>query len=137
MTVESGFRRRVAGILRDSGFFVQAIENEVGPGVPDVWYVVEATQRWLELKYIQQMPKKAETSVFRSLNHGLEKEQVNWIELCINKGGKAAVLIGYKNEYFLIPGYMARLVNDFTETELRKFTVTKAAMIEALKSKGF
>jgi hypothetical protein len=130
--IESGFRRKVTSILRDAGFFVQTIETETGPGVPDLWWVKGGISGWLELKLIQTFPIREKTAVFKSMNHPLSNEQINWISLCLRKGGKADILVGYKLEYFFVPGSSADFMNHFTESDLRKFKLTKEQLKEKL-----
>lgn len=123
--IESGLRRKVAGLLREAGFFVQTIETETGPGVPDMWWVKDGKSGWIELKLVQNIPVRPTTAVFKSMNHPLSTEQVNWISLCLTFGGRADILVGYKTEYFLIPGKQVEQVNGFTESALRNYKVSR------------
>jgi hypothetical protein len=134
MAVESALRQRVCRMLRDSGFMVQPIETgAIVEGVPDVWYCHEGIAGWLELKKVQEMPKKPTTAVFKSLNHPLSNEQANWIYMARRHGSRADILVAYERDYFLVPGGVAESFNDFTEGMLRCFQTTKHEVIMALK----
>lgn len=146
---KNGFRQKVASLLRQGGFFVQTIETETGPGVPDVWYThplhtreagttgvlqgVQSTSGWLELKVVQAIPTRPTTSLFKSLNHDLSIEQANWIDLCLRFGTKADILVAYKQEMFLVPGRYNENFNELTYSELRKFIVSKEQLVQLLR----
>lgn len=135
--IESGLRQKVAKLLRDNGFFVQTIETETGPGVPDLWWLHKGVAGWLELKHVKQMPARATTKVFASLNYNLSNEQSNWIDLCLRNLGKADILVGYKTEYFLVPGRFHDRFNSFTETDLRVFKISRDRLIIILLERGY
>lgn len=124
MAVESGLRQRIAELLRIQGFFVQSIESETNPGMPDMyWRKGEAG--WLELKHVKVLPKRETTSLFKSLNHPLLIEQINWIDLELEHCGRAEILVGYQRDYFLVPGEQCRQFNDFTWNDLQRYKVDK------------
>lgn len=132
MAVESDLRQRIAKLLREHGFMVQAIETgAIGDGVPDLWYC-KGEDGWLELKKVREMPKRPTTAVFKSMNHPLSTEQENWIGMCLEKGGRADILVGYGREYFFVPGKMADRFNDFTEADLRKYVINKQEIPQRL-----
>lgn len=137
MAVESALRQRIGVLLRQNGFMVQPIEDSTTPGVPDLWYCAKHSGRtisgWIELKHVKQMPAKDTTSLFKSLNHGLSIEQVNWIDLCLRHGGNVVILVGYKSEYFLVPGELAETFNDFNEYRLRHYAVQKQNIPDILE----
>lgn len=126
-------RQRIGAHLRLSGFFVQAIESETNPGIPDMYYRRPDLAGWLELKRIKEMPKRSTTAIFRSLNHPLLPEQVNWIGLELTHGGMADMLVAYERDYFLVPGESADIFNELTEPELRKFQLKKEEIVAKLK----
>lgn len=131
MAVESGLRQRVVQLLRSNGYFVQAIESETTPGLPDVYYRKDVAG-WLELKHIKVMPLRPTTSIFKSYNHPLLTEQINWIDLERRHGGRADILVGYKAEYFFVPGCLAAQFNNFTEPDLRRFVINKNDIVRKL-----
>jgi hypothetical protein len=133
MPKESGLRQRIVGLLREHGFFVQAIESSTTPGLPDVYYRQTRTVvGWLELKQIKVWPKLQTTSLFASLNHGLSPEQINWILKETKHGGMVYILVGMGREYFLVPGSHCEIFNSFTETELRKYIIEKSDIVRCL-----
>lgn len=133
MANEADVRQRIGKLLREYGFFVQAMETgAIADGVPDMWYSkkigaegVTLRSGWLELKKVRTIPAKMSTSLFRSLNHGLSNYQVNWIESCVGAGTRASILVAYERRYFFVPGRYANDFNDFTWDDLQKFEVMK------------
>lgn len=130
MAKESDLRQRLAEFFRERRCFVQSIESETNPGMPDMyWSYMRGRRGWLELKHIKEMPKRASTSVFRSMNHPLRKEQIIWIAEELKHGGNVNIIVGYGREYFLVPGEQAAMFNDFTEERLREFICPKQQLL--------
>lgn len=137
MANETDVRARVGKYLREQGFFVQPMETgAIANGVPDLWYSkpirlaapgIQGLARtgWLELKKVREIPKRATTSLFKSLNHSLDIYQANWINQCIAHGTVANILVAYERRYFFVPGRYADKFNDFTWEDLQKFEVEK------------
>ena len=125
MAIESAFRQRVAVVLRANGCFIQTVESDTTPGIPDLYYLKDSVSGWVELKLAKVLPKRSTTAVFKSMNHSLSNEQANWISLCLKAGGTAWVLAGYKRTLWLVPGALADQFNDMTVEQLDKFKVTK------------
>jgi hypothetical protein len=133
MARESALRQRVGALLRAHGFFVQPIESDTAPGIPDLYYLKQGTGGWVELKSVKVIPKKVSTSLFKSLNHPLSNEQANWLSLNYQNGGRGWVLAGYERTLWLVPGHIAyEQFNDFTVTQLDKFKVTREELVEQL-----
>lgn len=134
---ESGLRQKVGKLLREHGFFVQTIESgTTSEGIPDLYYANEGNTGWMELKKVQEWPKRQTTSVFRSLNHPLSIYQANWISLARRAGVVVHVLVGYGPQYFLVPGEFAEdadRFNDMTEGDLKKYAVTREELVARLK----
>lgn len=126
MGLETQLRHRVMALLKECGFFAQAIESETNPGMPDVYYRKDImTVGWLELKRVQHLPKRDSTALFTSMNHPLGVEQVNWITLERKHGGVADILVGYERDYFFIEGSYASAFNFLTWNDLNLFKVGK------------
>lgn len=130
MAVESDLRSRIGKLLREHGYMVQSIETgAIAEGVPDLWYSIASGivthSGWLELKKVREMPKKRETSVFKSLNHPLSVEQENWIGMAADHGTRVDILVAFERDYFFVPGQYAPKFNSFTQADLRKFQVKK------------
>ncbi|RPJ39971.1 MAG: hypothetical protein EHM35_00875 [Planctomycetaceae bacterium] len=52
-------RQRIVKLLTEAGLDAGSVENPAGPGTPDVQYV----GGWVELKWIEDWPKRATTPV--------------------------------------------------------------------------
>lgn len=129
---ESALRQRIGAVLRAHGWFVQPIESETAPGIPDLWCIKEGIGVWVELKHAKVLPKRESTPVFGSLNHNLSNEQVNWIDLCVRHGGRACVLAAYNRTIWLVPGELADQFNEMTFSELEDYKVKKEELHELL-----
>lgn len=130
---ESALRSKFMKLLKDSGFFAQAIESSTNPGMPDTYLIYQGAATWIECKLLKDLPKRAETSLFKSLNHPLSNEQRNWITICIAHGGNCAILVGYDRKYYLVPGVYADTFNELTWDKLQRFLVTREDLIIILR----
>lgn len=135
MAKEAVLRQRVGGWMKDAGFFHQAIESGICPGMPDIWYIRQGITGWLELKMLKQIPARAHTPLFASLNHPLSNEQINWIGRCLRQGGRAHIFVGYMSHYFLIHGDDAELFNDLTWESIQRYKITKEGLINRLQQR--
>jgi hypothetical protein len=133
MARESALRSRFMKMLKDAGFFAQAIESSTNPGMPDVWHIVDGVSGWVECKMVKVLPARAETSLFKSLNHPLSCEQENWIAMCRTKLANCAILVAYERRYFLVPGKHAEVFNTFSMKRLTDFEVSRDQLIEKLR----
>jgi AraC-like DNA-binding protein len=131
---EKNLRGRVRDALKPG--LIQQIENMVGNGVPDTYYAVKGVQGWLELKYAENIPARASTAVFRSLNRGLDVEQEAWIFKCAQHGGVAHVYAQIGKRCYLVPGHLAYQFNAMTHEEFQEFYVEQKDLREALVSCG-
>jgi len=110
---ESTMRTRVVKLLKKWGLDGQAVENMVGPGMPDIYYI----GGWIETKLTRAWPKRA-TSVVR-LDHGLRSTQKLWIRRHTKRGGKVFVLIQIAKEFLLLDGETAVYsLDECTRSEL-------------------
>lgn len=118
---EKNLRGRVRDLLKPG--FVQQIENIVGAGVPDTHYAVQGRIGWLELKYAENVPARAGTAVFKSLNRGLDVEQEAWIFKYAQHGGIVHVLAQVGKRYYLVPGHLAYTFNTMVCEEFEEFAL--------------
>ena len=116
---EKNLRGKVRDALKPG--FVQQIENLVGLGVPDTHYVVEGKSGWLELKFAENIPARASTAVFKSLNRGLDIEQEAWIFKYAQHGGIVHMLPQIGKRCFIVPGYLAYQFNTMTCEEFEPY----------------
>lgn len=80
------------------------VENRVGPGTPDVYYIVDGISGWLELKQTDAWPAREDTIV--KFDH-FTFEQKDWLEKENSRGGRVHVLVQIGNEYLLFPCWWA------------------------------
>ena len=92
---ESGQRQRVIRTLKPLD--AQAIENPIGPGTPDVNYI----EGWIELKWLRQWPKRAESIV--RLSHFTTRQR-RWLRNRFERGGNAWLLLQCQQEWLLFSG---------------------------------
>jgi len=94
-------RTKVCKLLKQ--WDAQAVENRVGPGMPDI--VLTTNGVWIETKKTKAFPKRAGTPVV--LDHELLMTQRVWLRRCSRKGGRCYVLTQVANEFFLHNGEWA------------------------------
>jgi hypothetical protein len=121
--IESAFWRATKAGL-DPRFRLWRIENSVGPGTPDVFFLERSTGAtgWLELKSIKEYPARATTAVFGS--RGLRADQKPWIHEYWWLGGSVWILARVDRDRFLVPGLMAQSFNEMTRDQLAPYLIT-------------
>ncbi len=122
MGSESTMRTRVCKILKK--FDAQAVENRVGPGMPDIVCVTKGV--WIECKKTAAFPKHADSIV--RLDHELLATQKVWLMRCYRRGGTAYVLTQIANEFFLHRGQDAAEVLGFCS----RATLTESAALHCV-----
>ncbi len=97
---EGGFRPTVLKALKplDAVF----VENVMRAGTPDINYV----EGWLELKWLNEWPKRAETVV--KLPKFTPQQRIFLINRC-RAGGSARFLLRVGKEWILLPGLWSAL----------------------------
>jgi hypothetical protein len=95
MSLETNMRDRVVAALRKLD--AVSVENGVGAGTPDVNYV----EGWLELKSLDEWPKRASTKV--RIEHYTQGQRV-WIYRRYMKGGVVYLLLKVANDWLLFDG---------------------------------
>ena len=73
------------------------IENRVGPGTPDVEFI----GGWVELKWLRNWPKGAETPV--RLEHFTPQQRL-WLRRRVRRGGRTWLLLQCRREWLLFWG---------------------------------
>jgi hypothetical protein len=91
---ESKFWLRLKKYLdAQPGIHYMRVENSAMPGTPDLNIQIEGYgEVWLELKFIEDWPKRPSTSV--KLGQGVSAEQKLWLKKRARAGGKCGVLLG-------------------------------------------
>ena len=92
---EKNLRKRVLDYLKPLRGF--AVENVVLDGTPDIC----CTLGWIELKYLDDWPKRANTGV----DFGIRPAQVIWHHGWRKAGGRSFFLCQVAREYMLFGGY--------------------------------
>lgn len=134
MANESAVRQRIGAMLRENGFFVQAVESTTNPGMFDTYYRKDRyTVGWIEFKHIKEWPKRTTTSLFRSLNHPLLNEQAVFAYQEIRKGGRADIIVAHERDYYFVPGTLADTFNDLTPETIRQFKIPKNQIVDLLE----
>lgn len=107
---ETGMRARVIKALAPLHAF--AVENPVQPGTPDVNYI----EGWMELKWLRQWPKGADTPV--RFDHYSPQQRI-WAIKRRKVGGQAWFLLQCRREWILLDAAVAAMrVNLTTREEL-------------------
>lgn len=106
-------RRALVPILH-----AERIENLVGVGIPDVWFLAHTGLIMpTELKAIQGWPARATTRVLGP-KAGLSVDQRNWHLTWKQAGGTSAVLVGVGGDrQYLFHGRLHDEINDFTQQD--------------------
>ncbi len=114
---ENHFKSYLIGQLKVFGHIV-AHEDKYSTGIPDTDYCFSGIAGWLELKIIQDWPKKKDTNLHTPLKH-LTNDQINWMKKRINAGGNVYLLLKVMRtkEYLLFGGDDARRLKDCTQDQ--------------------
>lgn len=138
MANESAIRQRVGLLLRENGYFVQAVESTTNPGMFDTYYRKNKNVvGWIEFKHIKTWPKRPTTSLFKSLNHPLSNEQAVWAYNELKRGGRADIIAAFERSYFFVPGILADVFNEMTAGDLERHHVRKEEIPSLLEDQLF
>lgn len=66
----------------------EKMNNPFRAGTPDVWYSGPGSDLWVEYKYLQRIPKKAEITA------DLSPRQLQWLNARYDQGRNVAVIVG-------------------------------------------
>lgn len=114
--------RKRRALLR--AIHIERIENLVGAGTPDQCAIYCGRVTWMEDK-VARLPKKAATRL--QFNHPMEPEQCNWHLNWYQKGGASIIVIEVIDHgLFMIPGYGADAVNEFTAASIARYAANWA-----------
>lgn len=102
---------RLRKVLIDLRLDPVRVENPALPGTPDVNYI----EGWIELKYVEAWPKKAETPL--RIPH-YTSEQKTWLMRRWIKGGNAFMLLRVGDDWILLDAYSAQMVGKATQEEI-------------------
>ena len=108
-------QRGLGAVLDGMGERLDRVENGVVEGMPDVNMACGSVELWVELKYIDRWPSRANTHVLGK--RGLRVEQINWHLRQQRAGGKSFVLVGIGKEIYVAKGSWAKDINGWTSEE--------------------
>lgn len=101
---------------------IDRVENIVVDGMPDVsMCLVGIGDVWIEDKSPRE-PKRPTTRLFGS-NHRLSVQQINWLLVQKQAGGRCFVFIDTDKRRLLIDGKHADSINEMTVAELIEISV--------------
>lgn len=101
--------------MRSRGI-VQRVENAFYKGMPDVNYLINGTEGWLELKYIKCYPKRKDTPV--AVRH-FTKEQKIWHLTRAKKQGRTNVLLQVEKDYYLFINENISMIGKLTKEDMK------------------
>lgn len=79
----------------DPDMLVWKINDDYAGGVPDFFFECEHTERWVESKYIKELPKRPTTIIdLMKSDKYLSNLQQEWLERREQRYGDAVVLVG-------------------------------------------
>lgn len=108
-------QRGLGAIIDGVGGRMDRVENGVVEGMPDVNMCAGGVDTWVELKYVDRWPSRANTFVLGK--YGLRPEQINWHLRQARAGGKSWILVGVGKEMYLARGGMVRDVNSWVSED--------------------
>ena len=115
MASEDGTWKRLRNVLRD--VHVSRVENLTEDGMPDVNGCHEGCEFWIELKQLDEWPKRKSTKV----KVGMRESQLRWIAARGKAGGNVHVLAQVADMYLLFWWKsVGRLYEGMTREELYK-----------------
>lgn len=97
---EGSFWALTRRAFQEEGAFIRKLPAEgfAGKGTPDGFFAHLGTNGVIELKYEKAWPKRVETTVPIDVT----PEQWNWLTDCVGHGGRAFVLAGVEDDWFLL-----------------------------------
>lgn len=97
---------------KGEGMDIMRVENMVQDGPPDVNFCYSGVEGWIELKFIDSIPKRDTSKVFGS--KGLRPSQIIWIHRRVKRGGRVFILAKMGEGIALVHGCWAKEFNDWT-----------------------
>lgn len=107
--------------LMGKGVHLERMENMAGVGTPDIYYCIDGTMGWIEMKSPKE-PRRESSKLFAD-NHKLPQSQKNWFLNHRNAGGRGYILICTDKCWMLIDSKDADDINLMTANELFEIAV--------------
>lgn len=125
---ESDVRRHLITNLSSFGD-IEAIENMVGTGNPDVNYCFNGYEGWIEVKFKREIPKRPTTALFGKC---LKPSQHIWFRRRYMAGHRRIFIYGRADDrLFLLPGYMHYEFEVMTLSEIEELCVWQGKVRKA------
>ena len=103
---EKNFWTYIRSNLVVRGVQTYRVENKVAVGMPDVHYIHEGVSGWIELKFMNDWPKKRMTT-------GFMQTQAMWLETYHLNGGNSWIMLRIGREFTgLLSGREAMKIYD-------------------------
>lgn len=116
-TVEQKFWKRVKKNLTKFGVHLERIENMAGTGTPDVDALCNGVFTKIELKAVDDYPKRKSTPVLG--RKGLSVVQKNWQMEWLRHGGRSLILIAVgSHDFYAMRGAWGDKVNSMPKMVL-------------------
>lgn len=105
---------------------LQRIESPIIKGIPDVVYCLLGHTGWLELKELDEWPKRATTTVTIK---SLQLEQVLFMENWVRSRGAAHLLLQAERDYLLLDAETTRKIyaRSITKLEIELSAVARGS----------
>jgi hypothetical protein len=113
---ESNLWRYIQKNLKSYGV-LSRVENAFYKGMPDVNYLIDGVEGWIELKFISQFPARQNTIV--RVPHFTEEQKI-WHEQRVKYKGNTTVLIQVERDYFIFKKDKIKLVGSLTRNSMVK-----------------
>tara|TARA_A100001015_G_C15001046_1_gene718517 strand:- start:1659 stop:2096 length:438 start_codon:yes stop_codon:yes gene_type:complete len=104
--------------LKDNKSLLMRVENSLYKGIPDVNYLIDGNEGWIELKYMPEYPKKDITEV--KVPH-FTKEQKIWHDIRYKNKGRTMVLIQVDRDYFIFKKERINLLGSLTKKKMFQY----------------
>jgi hypothetical protein len=115
---ETNLWRYLQRNLKDNKTMLMRVENTFYKGIPDVNFLIDGNEGWLELKYMPEYPKKDYTEI--KVPH-FTKEQKLWHDARYKNKGRTMVLIQVDSDYFIFKKERINLLGSLTKKSMFKF----------------
>ena len=112
---ENNFWRYIKNHMKGIGIFTR-IENSFFKGIPDVNFLIDGIEGWIELKYREKFPVRTNTPI--RLQH-FTKEQKLWHKNRVENGGRTFLFVKVDKTYYLFKGKNIQLVGDMNRKEMK------------------
>ena len=122
---ESQLWKWLSPLLPGDGHFCRVESGDTSPGIPDVYYQLNSSSGWIELK-VDRHPR----SQLPFKRGGLRDDQVDWIDAELKYSGRTWIIARLEGpkEVVVIWGGHARNFNYYSRTALRDQAVIRVSL---------